>query len=58
MKSVEWRVCPICGNAYTTYPAISRKDNKTEICPKCGQQEALDAFLASKMENSNKDDRE
>lgn len=37
------RICPICGQEYTAPPAISRKDNKTEICPDCGTQEALDA---------------
>ena len=26
------------------YPAISRKDNKTEICSTCGLLEALDAY--------------
>lgn len=35
------RLCPRCGNKYLDYPAISRKDNKTEICPTCGQAEAL-----------------
>ena len=35
------RICPVCGREYTEYPAISRKDNKTEICPDCGQDEAL-----------------
>ena len=37
------RKCPICGAVYEGYPAISRKDNKTEICPECGTMEALDA---------------
>lgn len=35
------RVCPRCGNTYYDYPAISRKDNKTEICSNCGLAEAL-----------------
>lgn len=35
------RICPICGREYTEYPALSRKDNKTEICPECGVNEAL-----------------
>lgn len=35
------RICPICGKSYTEYPALSRKDNRTEICPDCGQKEAL-----------------
>ena len=40
----EAKVCPNCGRAYTEYPAISRKDNKTEICPDCGVEEAIKAF--------------
>lgn len=35
--------CPVCGKEYTAPPALSRKDNKTEICPVCGMREALDA---------------
>lgn len=37
------RICPICGKKYDEYPAISRKDNETEICPDCGTIEALEA---------------
>lgn len=37
------RICPICGKEYDEHPAISRKDNETEICPTCGTIEALDA---------------
>lgn len=36
-------ICPICGREYSEPPAISRKDNKTPICPICGVREALDA---------------
>lgn len=35
------RTCPRCGKVYLDYPAISRKDNETEICPECGLAEAL-----------------
>lgn len=35
------RICPKCGRAYSDYPAISREDNKTEICPVCGVREAM-----------------
>lgn len=38
------RVCPICEKVYTDYPATSRKDNKTEICPDCGTEEAIKSF--------------
>ena len=34
-------VCPLCGKAYSGYPAISRRDNATAICPDCGIREAL-----------------
>ena len=32
--------CPKCGKYYASYPALSRVDNKTEICPGCGVEEA------------------
>ena len=41
------RKCPICGKEYQEPPAISRKDNKTEICPDCGTLEALESIGAS-----------
>lgn len=40
-QNLTERKCPICKNTYKDYPAISRVDNKTEICPKCGIEEAL-----------------
>lgn len=36
--------CPKCGAEYSAPPALSRMDNKTEICPLCGTKEALDAM--------------
>ena len=41
-------ICPKCNKIVEGYPAISRKDNKTEICPICGLIEALDAFKNNK----------
>ena len=38
------RRCPKCRQPYADYPAISRDDNKTEICPRCGMAEALRKF--------------
>lgn len=38
-------VCPICGEEYSEPPAISRKDNKSKICSKCGTGEALMDFI-------------
>ena len=48
MEELGIKICPICGNEYTEHPAISRKDNITEICPACGTKEALGAFFESK----------
>ncbi len=47
------RICPKCGQEYTDYPAISRADNKTEICPECGTQEAIEAYLQYKEKEGN-----
>ena len=44
-------VCPICGEDYTEHPAISRKDNKSKICPKCGTGEALMDFIDNLQKN-------
>ena len=38
------KTCPKCKKTYTGYPAISRRDNKTEICSECGTAEALEDF--------------
>ena len=38
------RICPKCSGPMGGYPAISRKDNKTEICSTCGLKEALDTY--------------
>ena len=38
---IKLRVCPRCGNLYYLPPAISRTDNRTEICSACGFDEAL-----------------
>ena len=33
--------CPKCKKNYDEHPAISRVDNKTEICSMCGIAEAM-----------------
>ena len=33
-------ICPICGVGVKTKYALSRYDNKTNICDLCGQREA------------------
>ena len=42
MEGKKIKICPKCGKEYTNYPAISRRDNKTEICSDCGLAEALE----------------
>ena len=41
-KFKQLKYCPKCHKQYSGYPAISREDNETEICPECGQLEALE----------------
>ena len=43
-KSGKTFTCSICGRTVTEYPALSRKDNKTEICPDCGMFEAIEQY--------------
>ena len=49
--------CPICGKTYTDFPALSRRDNKTYICPDCGVDEAMEDYFKamSKQENLTED---
>ena len=42
--------CPKCGELFVGYPALSRLDNETEICPECGIKEAFDAFQAHALD--------
>ena len=46
-------VCPRCHNEYDGHPAISRYDNKTEICEKCGLMEGLWAFFEYEKKATN-----
>lgn len=50
LTKVEKRTCPKCKREYTEHPALSRDDNKTEICPACGTLEALDAAIKDEDE--------
>ena len=50
MSTKETLICPLCGQAYTGAPAISRADNKTLICPDCGTREALASIGVSNPE--------
>lgn len=39
------RVCPECKKEFTGYGSISRKDDKTIICPECGVIQAIEAYV-------------
>ena len=53
------RTCPICGEEYAEPPAISRIDNKTEICSSCGIREAVSGLLLdSEVEKLGQKNRE
>ncbi len=45
------KTCPRCGKTYNEHPAISRRDNVTEICSQC---ELAEALLAMTKEEDRK----
>lgn len=49
----ELLVCPACGKTYQGVSALSRKDNKTLICPDCGTREALESVGISEKEQDS-----
>ena len=50
----SYKMCPRCGRPYSDYPAISRYDNKTEICPDCGVEEAMVNYTGGTLEAPDK----
>ena len=44
--------CPTCGALTSDFPALSRKDNRTEICSPCGVQEGLSEFIRDRASNA------
>ena len=47
--------CPRCGGLLGERPALSRRDNKTDICADCGFKEAMeDAQAIIKRYGGNK----
>jgi ribosomal protein S27AE len=55
VKTTKPDNCPRCGAAlHRPFVALSRRDNKTEICPTCGTYEALtDWALSTKKRETN-----
>ena len=47
---ITW-TCPRCGKETNDYPALSRTDNKTNICSQCGTDEAMTAWLTYTQSN-------
>jgi len=45
--------CPSCDKHYSRCPALSRRDNKTEICPACGTREAMEDFVNATTKGSD-----
>ena len=44
------KICPTCTKTYTRgLPALSRKDNLTDICSDCGTAEAFEDFEIFKI---------
>jgi len=47
---IQVSVCPRCGQTYYGRPALSRKDNRTLLCPDCGTREALESIGVDEKE--------
>lgn len=45
--------CPNCGRIITDRGALSRKDNKTIVCSKCGLKEAVSDYINSRQDRGN-----
>ncbi len=41
--------CPKCNKDFTGTGALSRRDNKTEICSQCGIDEAMADFFQNAL---------
>ena len=41
----EEKICPRCSEKFSEYPALSRRDNSTDICSECGTKEAMCDFI-------------
>ena len=41
----ETKICPRCDEPYRGHPALSRRDNKTDICSDCGKAEVMNDYV-------------
>ena len=48
MSKEDWGNYPRCKREIETYPALSRRDNKTNICSDCGTAEALEDYYGER----------
>jgi predicted RNA-binding Zn-ribbon protein involved in translation (DUF1610 family) len=51
MKKTNIKKCPVCGTKFEGLGALSRRDNKTEICSDCGTAEALVDYFSWKLKD-------
>lgn len=49
-KGAKGFKCPRCNHFSQQYPALSRADNKTNICSPCGTDEALFCMVHTRKE--------
>lgn len=52
--NIETWTCPRCGKETNDYPALSRRDNKTNICSQCGMDEAMTDWAKHIIEETRK----
>lgn len=55
MNDSPLKKCPTCLRAYQGVGALSRRDNKTEVCSDCGVREALEDFAGQSATNKPAD---
>ena len=48
MSKEDWGNCPRCKRVIETFPALSRRDNRTDICSDCGEVEALEDYYGER----------
>ena len=48
-------ICPKCKSVSVEFPATSRRDDKTQICPECGVKEAFEDYVRSERKVREKE---